>query len=143
VAAAPRGYAGRTQSVPARVVVGHDATQESEAALAAAVDIARRADAPLEVVEAVTPAGADAAAIRLDAVVRSLGSPGMTSRCVLAGPPGELLDLLRPSDLLVLGSAAYAPALRMMLAGVARAGGTEPCPVLVVPSAAHEAALAA
>jgi nucleotide-binding universal stress UspA family protein len=143
VATAPRGFAEGGHQTAGRVLVAWDDTPESEAALAAAVDIARRTDAPLELVEVVAPGEGKAAGERLDAVVASLGAPGMTARSVLTGAPSDLLGVLRPSDLLVLGSPRYGPLLRRLLGRADHPADPGYSPVLVVPRAGQEAVLAA
>jgi nucleotide-binding universal stress UspA family protein len=152
VAVAPRGM-GRGESI-SQIAVGWDRSAEADAALAAAIAIARSVGADLDIVEVLdihwagTPAiipgsGAELAAhqpaararARLDEVVSGLPADlRAETSLVLGDPVGDLVRRSEDADLLVLGSRGYGPRRAVLLGGVSgRVVRRSACPVIVVP----------
>ncbi len=147
IAMVPSGIAALSPTAM-RVTVGYDGRPESQEALRAARDLARRTDVPLHVVVAVSPprpfAPGDAFLFDFDAVVEQgvrraqavvdeLGAD-VTGDVRVGAPIAVLADAARDSDVLVVGSRGYGAVRRVVLgsvseAMVARAG----CVVVVIP----------
>jgi nucleotide-binding universal stress UspA family protein len=154
VAVVPKGYREHAEEPIRRIGVAYNDTDESKAALTAAVDLARALDAELEVISVVTtesfasPAlmgGPSVAMIRedveryvqatLDEVVASVPDGVTATSARLTGNPGD--ELARRSeglDLLVVGSRGYGPLRAVIAGGVSgRLMREAYCPVIVVP----------
>jgi nucleotide-binding universal stress UspA family protein len=115
VAVAPAGYAKRTAALR-KLGAGFDGTPEAHAALRAANEIARAANAEICVI-----------------TVGTRREPETTRR-IGGDPVAVLSDQARVLDLLVLGSRGYGPVRRVLLGSVsAPLLDRAPCPVLVVP----------
>lgn len=151
VAVAPRGYAKRDHGLPIRLIaVAFDGTHESKIALRRAEAVALAKGASLRLLTVVSPPRATAVpgfAGYVPAVppepekVLSQGlasvGPKLDSEGVrLDGPPAATLAAACEDgvDLILIGSRAYGPALRVVLGSVsAELARTSPCPVLVIP----------
>jgi nucleotide-binding universal stress UspA family protein len=152
VVVAPAGYSGRHHDGYAKIAVAFDGTRESKVALRRAEDLARQADATIEILVASDPVVAgveaefppDAPSSISDVLEAAVGSvdPALfpTGRKVDSGwrqvarrIAAALADACGPDvDLLVAGS--HHPLDRFLLGSVTRHLVTEaPCPVLVVP----------
>jgi nucleotide-binding universal stress UspA family protein len=153
VAIAPVGYRDAPRSVR-RVGVAFDGSDEARAALDAAVALATRLDADLEVVTVLdvvnlgSPAllggpgyvrtHADIAARareHLDEVVEELPVGVRATGCVLEGAPHErLAEHSGTLDLLLAGSRRYGPLRAVLLGGVSgQIIRHAACPVLITP----------
>ena len=152
VAVAPRGMT-HGESI-SRIAVGWDRSPEADAALGAAIAIARSVGAELDIVEVLdihwagTPAiipgsGAELAAhqpaararARLDEIVAGLPADLRAETALVLGDPvGDLVKRSEEADLLVLGSRGYGPRRAVLLGGVSgRVLRRSACPVIVVP----------
>ena len=150
----PEGYRTLAQSELRRIGVAYDATDESRAALAAAIEAARALGAELELVrvvpeEAYGPpammAGPGLDARRkavdehiqesLDETVRALPADVRGEGVRLAGDPAEhLIARSEGMDLMVIGSRGYGPLHAVLAGGVSgRVARGAHCPVIVVP----------
>lgn len=148
VIVAPRGYADATHDPWRQIAVAYDGTPEAKAALRSAEAIAARTNATIHVFTVVAPPapipggvgytpmnppdpdrvlteGVNSVDSGLAAKGRRLdGSPAAT----LAGACEDGIDLL------VAGSRAYGPVMRVLLGSVStQLVRMAPCPVLVVP----------
>jgi nucleotide-binding universal stress UspA family protein len=152
VAIVPRGY---EDAGPIRTIgVGHDGSKESEAALAAATDLARQFGATLRVIRVFdatrvgTPAlmtmpGWDSMRDQregklresLNHTVAALPSDLPVESIFITGPPGaELSNESENVDLMVVGSHGYGPRAAVLLGGVThRVIREAACPVIVLP----------
>lgn len=151
VAVAPHGYADRDHPGFALIGVAYDGELDSRFALAEAEQLAADIDAELRVITVVpayvgldprpTPAAQEAMySERLSQGVTSV-TMVHAERFLDRGEPSKVLarhgvDL----DLLVVGSRGYGPVRRTLLGSVgSEVIRTAPCPVLVMPRAAHRA----
>lgn len=135
-----------------RIVVGIDGSAAARAALAHAVDDARRRDAELEVVHAwvypaltvlpmaptmPVPADLDAAARELVAdELAEVGATDLATRItvVQGQPAAALIDAAKGADLLVVGSRGLGGIAKTLLGSVSSACAHHaPCPVTIVP----------
>lgn len=140
-----------------RIVVGIDGSDHSLAALAVAIEEARRRGAQVEVVHAWTApvmfAGMDyappprsefraAAQSVLDEALRELPNDvGIVSRTVEGGIAEGLLEASRDADLLVVGSRGRGGFVGLVLGSTShQVTAHAACPVLVVPAGAREVA---
>jgi nucleotide-binding universal stress UspA family protein len=155
VAIAPRGYA---QAGPIETIgVGYDGSDESEAALAAACEAARRFGAGLRVMRVFDATRLGAPALMtipgevngvtvyqnveaqqregLDEAVAALPAELQAEPVFVAGAPGrELAEQSERVDLMVVGSRGYGPRAAVLLGGVTHTLIREAaCPVLVLP----------
>jgi nucleotide-binding universal stress UspA family protein len=155
VAIVPRGH----EDAELRTIgVGYDGSEESEAALHAACELARRLDAELRVIRVHDPrAGVPSlvapipgyAAIDddleamergvLERRVRELDPDVHAAAVFVSGVPGAELGAQTESlDLLVLGSRGYGPLRAVLLGGVSHAAvRSARCPVVVLPHGAR------
>jgi nucleotide-binding universal stress UspA family protein len=156
VAIVPRGYA---DAGPIRTVgVGYDGSDESEAALAAAYQAARRFDARLRIVRIFDSTRVGTPALmtmpgyvtehenyeaqereRFDEAVAAMPSDVRVEKGFLTGSVGhELAVQSEQVDLMVVGSRGYGPRAAVLVGG---AGHTlihkAACPVLVLPRGSH------
>jgi nucleotide-binding universal stress UspA family protein len=155
VAIAPRGYADRSADPFRTVAVGYDGSEESEAALHAADEMARRLGARLRVIRVfdTTRFGApalmtlpgyephireDYEAVQregLERAVAALPDDANAEAVFAAGRPGqELADRSRDADLMIVGSRGYGPLAAVMLGGATHTLIRDAaCPVLILP----------
>jgi nucleotide-binding universal stress UspA family protein len=154
VAVVPDGY--RTTSHPAirRIGVAYDGSDESTAAVSAAVDAARALGAELEVIGVVSSelygapvmmGGPSYIIVRddvvrivkegVDAVVAELPDEVRAEGVVFEGDPVEQIAARTADlDLLVIGSRGYGPLRSVLVGGVSgRVAREAQCPVIVVP----------
>jgi nucleotide-binding universal stress UspA family protein len=151
---------------PAHVVVGVDGSEESRAALAAAVAEASRMGADVEVVAAYAPAdywtdlttvvvpAVEEARSQLDRQTRRIvdevladrpeqqdALPAIRTEVHVGSPAGVLVDRARSADLLVVGSRGRGAFRGLLLGSVAlHCAMRAPCPVMVVPADRSHAA---
>lgn len=146
---APRGYADEKRGPLRTIAVAYDDTREAKAALgrAEAIALACRATivvytvtAPPAVVPGAsgyTPAIAPEAGPIVTRAVKAVDERLAATGRALSGPPGPTIVAAcaeAGADLLVAGSRAYGPVLRVLLGSVSTQLAHEaPCPVLVVP----------
>ncbi len=126
VAIASRGHAGRTAPL-AKIGVAYNGSPESEAALAAARELAVRSHATIHALEVVAiPAIAYSGIIPAsmghsmelmlqEAASRMNAIPDLDGRAVYGLPGEELAAFSDEVDLLVLGSRGYGPVRRLVL----------------------------
>jgi nucleotide-binding universal stress UspA family protein len=154
VAVAPKGFRNQDPHGFETVGVAYDGSEESRAALAGAVAIARAHDASLRVVDVLdavwvgTPALASGPAYirppkeleadaehRLAGVVAELPGDIATEPVLRVGDPeGELASETGLVDLMVVGSRGYGPHRAVLLGSVSgRLTRDAHCPVVVVP----------
>lgn len=154
VAVAPAGYAKAADGAIGTIAVGFDGSSESEAALAAAVTLARSLGARLQVIEVLdvmwmgTPALMQGPGYvtqpddleeraRRHVADKVAGLPGDVAAQpqVLTGEPEPLLaEQSENADLFVVGSRGYGPRRAVLLGSVSgRLVRDAACPVLVVP----------
>lgn len=149
VAIAPRGYADSPLPL-ATIGVGYDASQESEAALAVAKEVAsehRSLVKALEVVSIPTyaftgvapPALGDTVDLLLaEAKGRVEKLDGVDGRAIYGLPGEELAAFGGEVDLLVVGSRSYGPVRRLVLGSTSNFLQRHArCPLLVLPRAAE------
>jgi nucleotide-binding universal stress UspA family protein len=158
VAVVPHGYRTRANAPIRTIGVGYDGSEESQAALNAACEVARRLGAELRVVGVFDAAtiGAPAplaapvhrAAVReaegfardvLDRAVAALPGDVRAEGVFFAGTPSrELAAQSESLDLLVLGARGYGPRRAVLLGGVSHVVVCEAaCPVMVLPRGAR------
>jgi nucleotide-binding universal stress UspA family protein len=157
VAIVPLGYGGEAH--PIRTIgVGHDGSDESEAALESAVELARRMGAELRVMRVFdstqvgTPAlmtgpawlsmSTDMAARQkagLERRVAELPEDVRAEAVFVAGQPArELADFSHTVDVLLVGSRGYGPARAVLLGGISHALVRDAaCPVIVLPRGSY------
>jgi nucleotide-binding universal stress UspA family protein len=159
VAIVPRGYRTGTHVEIRTIGVGYDGSDESEAALDAGVELARRLDAALRVIRVFdsTQVGTPALTTIPDEVVsvhkelearqkadlehrvRELPDDVRAESVFVAGTPGrDLVDFSQTVDLLLVGSRGYGPLRAVLLGGVSHAlvrGAA--CPVIVLPRGSY------
>jgi nucleotide-binding universal stress UspA family protein len=154
VAVAPLGYGDAAGDDIATIAVGYDGSPEAEAALAAAVVLARALGARLRVVEVLdvmmmgTPALMsgpgyvtqpddleDRARVRLrDKVAALPDDVAAEPRVLMGSPEAELARQSEDADLVVVGSRGYGPHRAVLLGSVSgRLVREAACPVIVVP----------
>ncbi|HEY0280462.1 MAG TPA: universal stress protein [Solirubrobacterales bacterium] len=148
VVAAPRGYADRTHSSFARILVGYDGSTEAGEALATGAAIAAHDGRELRVVCVTTLAKAtpgafggvvppdvpDASKLVAEGIA-AVGDAADVHGSALRGEPATALAAFAgPEDLLLVGSRSYGPVARTLLGSVSSALIHDaPCPVLVIP----------
>jgi nucleotide-binding universal stress UspA family protein len=156
VAIVPRGYADAGQI--RTVGVGYDGSEESQAALAAACQVARRFSASLRVIRVYDATRFGAPALMtipgevsyhedyekqqregLDEAVAALPAELNAETVFIAGPPGpELAAQTEHVDLMVVGSRGYGPRAAVLLGGVSHTVIREAhCPVIVLPRGSY------
>lgn len=156
VAIVPRGYAAAGPIE--RVGVGYDGSDESEAALVAACQVALRFGASMRVIRVFDAARVGTPALMtvpgyvavhedwearqregLDEAVAGLPAEVGAEAVFLAGPAGqELASQTEGVDLLVVGSRGYGPRAAVLLGGVTHTVIRKAaCPVLVLPRGAR------
>ncbi len=144
VALAPRGYHAQDVDRLRVLGVGFDGSAEAERALGGAIDLARRAEATMRVIVALTPLEGPYDNLSRHETLREAAGTAV-ERC----PPqlraegrirtGAAATVLREEadmgiDLLMLGSRGYGPLLRTWLGSVAaELMQSAPCPLLVFP----------
>ena len=161
VGIAPVGFAAAAPASLTKVTVGYDGSDESQVALAEAIDLARAARAPLRLVTVVEPPpvvyGKGAAATqpprelrqaiaevmrgRLEQAVERIPAGVAVEPTLLEGDPAELLAEAAgdPGDVLVLGSRGYGPLRRVLLGSVStQLVRTAAGPTIVHPRGAGE-----
>jgi nucleotide-binding universal stress UspA family protein len=152
VAIVPRGYADADPIE--RIGVGYDGSDESEAALTAACQVARRFGAALRVIRVFDATRVGTPALMtipgyvadhenyeamqregLDEAVAALPDDVSAEAVFVAGPPGpELAAQTESVDLMVVGSRGYGPRAAVMLGGVTHTVIRKAaCPVIVLP----------
>jgi nucleotide-binding universal stress UspA family protein len=156
VAIVPHGYA---DAAPIRTVgVGYDGSEESEVALVAACQAARRFGAALRVIRIYDATRFGAPALMtipgevayhenyearqregLDEAVAALPADVHAETLFIAGPPGpELAAQTEHVDLMVVGSRGYGPRAAVMLGGVTHTVIRKAhCPVIVLPRGSY------
>jgi nucleotide-binding universal stress UspA family protein len=152
VAIVPRGYA---DAGPIRSIgVGHDGSEESDAALAAACDLARQYDATLRVIRVFDATRVGTPALMtmpgwettrddyeatqresLDHTVAGLPADLSVESAFIHGTAGtELSSESEHVDLMVVGSRGYGPRAAVLLGGVTHTLIRKAaCPVIVLP----------
>lgn len=151
VVVAPRGYADRVHVPYRTIAVAYDGSEEAEAALRRAEDLARPNRASIEILTVaeapVTPAtvwgGIAPAQLSDPDKILNGAIESVDERLAVQGRrlEGEVATTLARAcensvDLLVAGSRGYGPAARVLLGSVTgRLIQDAPCPVLVVPRA--------
>ena len=159
VAVVPHGYRTGAEEPIRRIGVAYDASEEADAAVAAAVELSRALDAELEIIGVVTPesygaspmmGGLSSLSLRadveraiqagLDAVVAGLPAGITASSARLSGEPADQLgEHSADLDLMIAGSRGYGPLRSVLVGGVSgRLIRTAHCPVIVVPRGAQE-----
>ena len=148
VVVAPHGYAAERHDPPRRVAVAYDGTPEARAALHGAEAIAAPSAATIEVLTVVAPPVAMPGVVGYTPIdppdpdrivteaVNSVDSGLAATGRRLDGPPARTLAEACEDgvDLLVAGSRAYGPVMRVLLGSVStQLVHLAPCPVLVVP----------
>jgi nucleotide-binding universal stress UspA family protein len=158
VAVVPHGYRTRTEQPIRRIGVAYDGSDESTAAVAAAVELARALAAELEIIGVVTAsvyatsggmAGVEYAIPAedvergvqegLDAVIAGLPDDITAKSVRLEGDPAEQLGAHSASlDLMLAGSRGYGPLRSVLVGGVSgRLMRTVQCPAIVLPRGAE------
>jgi nucleotide-binding universal stress UspA family protein len=148
IAIAPRGYTQAHRGLH-RIGVGYDGSPESQAALIAAQDLARRHGATVTALWVVSlqdvrderPIPADwteTAEVLVNRCRDQLGGiEGIEGDAVYGGPREELSRLSDRVDLLLVGSRGYGPAGRLVHGSVSSyLFGHVSCPLLVLPRSA-------
>jgi nucleotide-binding universal stress UspA family protein len=152
VAIVPRGYA---DAGPIRSIgVGHDGSDESDAALAAACDLARQYDATLRVIRVFDATRVGTPALMtmpgwesmrddhearqresLDHTVATLPADLSVESAFIQGTAGtDLSSESEHVDVMVVGSRGYGPRAAVLLGGVTHTLiRTAACPVIVLP----------
>jgi nucleotide-binding universal stress UspA family protein len=153
VAVAPRGWASRGMRLGERLVgVAWDDGREAAAAIAEAAHVAQRTHGVVRLIhvveplpttaelnwvddEALTASRRERAQALLDEAAADLRGRCLTETVVLDGPAAPTLaEASERLDLLVLGSRAYGPVLRVLFGSVStRLAHAAACPVLVLP----------
>ena len=151
-----RGYA---EAGPIRTVgVGYDGSEESEVALVAACQVARRFGATLKVIRVYDATRFGAPALMtipgevpfhenyeaqqregLDEAVAKLPAELHAETVFVAGPPGpELAAQTEGVDLMIVGSRGYGPRAAVLLGGVTHTVIRKAhCPVIVLPRGSY------
>jgi nucleotide-binding universal stress UspA family protein len=157
VAVVPLGYREREESPIRTIGVGFDGSEESQRALNAASDAARRLDADLRVIRIFDAGMIGTPAVLAEPVRRAAVQEAETSardvvERAVAGLPDdvraetifmaggatrELVSQTSGLDLLLLGSRGYGPRRAVLLGGVSHVVVREAaCPVIVLPHGA-------
>jgi nucleotide-binding universal stress UspA family protein len=157
VAVVPHGYRTRSEQPIRRIGVAYDGSEESTAAVAAAVELARALSAELEVIGVVASAIYAASGLMggaaytipiedleravqegLDAVIAGLPDDIAVTSVRLEGDPADQLgEHSTGLDLMLAGSRGYGPLRSVLVGGVSgRLMRTVQCPVIVVPRGA-------
>lgn len=152
VAVAPVGYAENSTERPGCVAVGCDGTPESQAALEAGIELARRLNASLRIIAAVEPAdeAADPKSGRqrtfvdwlreqrrgeLSKALATVPDDVNAEAAIVDGVPADALRDLDGVDLLVLGTSGYGRVRGAILGSVsAKVVRGASAPVVIVPS---------
>lgn len=156
VAVVPRGYADAGPIE--RIGAGYDGSDESEAALTAACQVARRLGARLRVIRVFDATRVGDPALMtvpgyvteqenyeamqregLDEAVAALPGEVSAEKVFVAGPPGPELAVQSESvDLMLVGSRGYGPRAAVLLGGVTHTVLRKAaCPVIVLPRGAR------
>jgi nucleotide-binding universal stress UspA family protein len=158
VAIVPRGYRTSAHVEVRTIGVGYDGSDESEAAVETAVELARRLGAALRVFHVFDAAQVGTPALtnvdgqvtmhkeleakeraNLERRVGELPEDVKGESVFVTGLPGrELVELSQSVDLLVVGSRGYGPVRAVLLGGVTHAlvrGAA--CPVIVLPRGSY------
>jgi nucleotide-binding universal stress UspA family protein len=159
VAIVPRGYRTGAHVEVRTIGVGYDGSEESEAAVEAAVELARRLGVALKVIRVFDATEVGTPALTtiptyvvsvhkeiearqradLDRRVAELPEDVRGEGVFVTGAPGrELAELSQSLDLLVVGSRGYGPLRAVLLGGVSHAlvrGAA--CPVIVLPRGSY------
>ena len=161
VAVAPRGYGESGGTGLSAIVVGYDASPESELALESACDLARATGAPLKLASVAQPppiiygksgaasGGWNALKEAIEDETRSSLERARTSVSgdisaqaeMITGDPTEALaDAAKaPGSILILGSRGYGAVRRVLLGSVSRAlANSAPAPIIVNPRGMHD-----
>ncbi len=155
VAIVPEGYRNAQQPAIRTIGVAVDGSDESKAAVDAAVGIARAVEAQLEVIGVLPPdpaygagelmGGSADPALRdelrhhlrdvLDAVVADIRADVQAQPVLLEGDPAaRLIERTAHLDLLLMGSRGYGPLRAVLVGGVSgRVSRAAHCPVIVTP----------
>ena len=154
VAIAPSGYASVTHTAPERIGAAFDGSDEARAALDAAVGLAARYGAALQVLTVLDVAGFASPALmggpgydrvhadveatahaHLDEVVAELPRDVATEGRLLEGAPARMLaEASADLDLLLMGSRGFGPLRAVLLGGVSgRLVREARCPLIVTP----------
>lgn len=154
VAVAPVGYAREQHGEIERIGVAVDGSEESQTALAAAIELAREAGAELRIISSSEPSAfgygsaveiltageiesfATAEAQRvLDAAAAKVPAEVTAQTHLVHGDIGTALEQESTRlDLLLLGSRGYGPLRRTLLGSVSsRVANSARCPVLITP----------
>jgi nucleotide-binding universal stress UspA family protein len=148
IAVAPPGYAKEERTELAKIAVGYDATEESEAALRYAAALAPAAGAGVEVLTVERPKNPPIGALEytldfpedpkdvLGRARHQLDPELELSARVLKGTTAEALSEACATgvDLLCVGSRGYGTTARVLLGSVsAELVRAAPCPLLIVP----------
>lgn len=157
VAVAPHGYAGRDDRRLLRIGIAFDGSDESQAALEAAIGLALLLRAGLVLINAVGPPGygygealsvlsaeqihtarqAEARRVLELGVARVPAELTADPRLINGDPGSALAEAAADVGLLVLGSRRYGPLRRTLIGSVSTAVIRKaPCPVLVLPRGA-------
>ncbi len=152
VAVAPIGYAEHSTDRPGCVVVGCNGTPESQVALEAGIEFARRLDASLRVVAAIEPAGQiphlkpghevtfvawlrEQRQRELTEAIAQVPDDVEAVATIVEKTPADALRELEGADLLVLGTSGWGRVRGAVLGSVsAKVVRGANAPVLIVPS---------
>jgi nucleotide-binding universal stress UspA family protein len=158
VAVVPHGYRTRSEQPIRRIGVAYDGSEESTAAVAAAVELARALLAEIEVIGVVAPAIYAASGVMggmsytipiedieravqedLDAVIAGLPNDVAAESVRLEGDPADQLgEHSAGLDVMLAGSRGYGPLRSVLVGGVSgRLMRTVQCPVIVIPRGAE------
>jgi nucleotide-binding universal stress UspA family protein len=158
VAVVPHGYRTRSEQPIRRIGVAYDGSEESTAAVAAAVELARALSAELEIIGVIAPAIYAASSLMggaaytvpvedldqavqegLDAVVAGLPNDIAATSVRLEGDAADQLgEHSAELDLMLAGSRGYGPLRSVLVGGVSgRLMRTVQCPVIVLPRGAE------
>jgi nucleotide-binding universal stress UspA family protein len=148
VVVAPRGYADERHAPMRQIAVAYDGTPEAKAALRRAEEIAALTDATIQIFTVVAPPmpmpggvgytpmnPPDPDRILTEAINSVDGGLAARGRRLDGSPAVTLAKACEDDvDLLVAGSRAYGPVMRVLLGSVStQLVRMAPCPVLVVP----------
>jgi nucleotide-binding universal stress UspA family protein len=144
IAVAPEGSAPPTPAEPREIAVAWDASAEADEALEWAVQLAERTAGTVRIVYVFEHAGIGRVAgpdvrSRLEEVRAAAAQRAPSTAEVRTGAAvPELTRDLGDADLLVMGSRARSPLLRVVLGSVAAGVVRDaPCPVVVLPRGVH------
>jgi len=159
VAVVPAGYLTVGRSELTVIGCGWDGSPESDAALAAAEELAEKASASLRVIRAFEPSAYSyppmmgVGYLRFSEEAREFADRALSERVdhIRSGVMAEgevhqgsadraLIEVSESVDLMVLGSRGYGPIRAVLLGGVSgRVVRDARCPVIVVPAGSREA----